>query len=51
MKESACGTNSSVLLLHPLSIKSIRQGKRLHTLASRSLDAKGAQGYLVDPYD
>ena len=51
MKKSACWTNSSVLLLHPLSIKSLRQGKRLHPLASWSRDAKGAQGNLVEPYD
>jgi hypothetical protein len=51
MKKNACGTNSSMLLLHPLSIKSLQQRKRLHTLASRSRDAKGAQGNLVEPYD
>ncbi len=51
MKKSACWTNWPVLLLHPLSIKSLRQGKRLHPLASRSRDTKGAQDNLAEPYD
>ena len=51
MKKSACLTNSSVLLLHSLFIKSLRQGKRLHTLARPNLDTKGVRGDRVEPSD
>ena len=51
MKLSACWTNWPLLLLHLLSIKSLRRAKRLHILASWNRESKGVQSDQVELSD